>query len=731
MALNLLLIVGSCGLLFKSDVEAQGCIECGPTRTPTRTPTITNTPTRTPTRTPTITSTPTRTPTATSTATRTPTRTPTITNTPTRTATPTPTATPTTRPPVLCNGQTADKKYDVNDDGKVNQNDAEAITSYLNNPSLPPNLKYDVNASGSVDTMDLLAVINLLNASGCIPTNTPTATPTRTPQCSVPYCCPGGMGPCMTYYSGADPYCACQAPMPWTPTPTPTRTATPTVTRTPTVTPTRTPTQPTTCPPGVFSLKVRYNRAWGISTKFYTEIRGLGTRSAQGLCLNRWLDVALKACEPSKTLRDVWGNTGGLFDDCVADYFAGSKSQQQFKASYASGLKTIIIDADGKTMEYLDPTNTSYTFFDANCNNIDPLSAQLLEKCIAANLYWNSSPLSLLLEDGALKEAATISSFPLSPYTCAGCVYEWKASGKAPLLVYDPEHAGKIESATQLFGDWTFGGSKVASLVSPNRENSKWQNGYQALGLLDQNDDGVISGMELKDLALWFDNDQDGVSQPGEVRVLSEVGITKLYYRNVKRDALSGDLVAALGFEREVNGRIVRGASVDWYGEGAFSATELIAKKQARSGLEQLSVTGVTEKVERPGNTAKSVRSDISGTWLWASALGKGDKTEKIGGVLILSDTSGELSGVSISETEFASPEKSGAASVVATMPLAGKLEKDGTYSFVVTSKHGKVTSTVTLVKEGAELAGETIVSEGASGKAGSIRYSWVAVRKP
>ena len=41
----------------------------------------------------------------------------------------------------------------------------------------------------------------------------------------------------------------------------------------------------------------------------------------------------------------------------------------------------------------------------------------------------------------------------------------------------------------------------------------------RSLALLDTNHDGKLSGKELDALALWFDKNRDGVSQPGEVKL--------------------------------------------------------------------------------------------------------------------------------------------------------------------------------------------------------------------
>jgi tetratricopeptide (TPR) repeat protein len=79
------------------------------------------------------------------------------------------------------------------------------------------------------------------------------------------------------------------------------------------------------------------------------------------------------------------------------------------------------------------------------------------------------------------------------------------------LLVWDPEQTGKITSGRQLFGSvtwWLF-----------------WDTGYEALAALDDDGDGELRGAELAGIAGWFDRNQNGVSDPGEVTPVDELGI--------------------------------------------------------------------------------------------------------------------------------------------------------------------------------------------------------------
>ena len=92
-------------------------------------------------------------------------------------------------------------------------------------------------------------------------------------------------------------------------------------------------------------------------------------------------------------------------------------------------------------------------------------------------------------------------------------------------LVHDPARKGQITSALQWFGNVTFW--------------LFWTNGYEALGALDDDDSGALTGGELRDLAIWHDRNTNGVSEPGEVRPLSEHGIVGLSCRYFDGDGVT------------------------------------------------------------------------------------------------------------------------------------------------------------------------------------------------
>ncbi len=110
-------------------------------------------------------------------------------------------------------------------------------------------------------------------------------------------------------------------------------------------------------------------------------------------------------------------------------------------------------------------------------------------------------------------------------------------SQDAAWLVYDRKGNGKIRSGLQLFGNVTFW--------------CFWENGYQAMGSLDSNQDGKLSDDELKHLALWQDKNGNGVSDKGEVKSLREWGIVEISCQCEKIPAKpNSDQINAVAFSK-------------------------------------------------------------------------------------------------------------------------------------------------------------------------------------
>ncbi len=92
-------------------------------------------------------------------------------------------------------------------------------------------------------------------------------------------------------------------------------------------------------------------------------------------------------------------------------------------------------------------------------------------------------------------------------------------SGDDGWLVRDLNGNGTIDNGSELFGDNT-----------TLSDGTRAADGFAALADLDSNGDGVIDASDAAfgELKVWQDLNQDGISQAGELKTLSELGITAL-----------------------------------------------------------------------------------------------------------------------------------------------------------------------------------------------------------
>jgi hypothetical protein len=381
-----------------------------------------------------------------------------------------------------------------------------------------------------------------------------------------------------------------------------------------------------------------------------------------------------------------------------------------------------------------------YVTFDAACNrNLSNEAFFVANRQCLAMWTITASPISLIIGPGDENDGRVIfTQFPLNP-SRQGAWYQWRASSRAPLVVYDPSHRGEITSAHQLFGEWTFGGKRVASskhnILSdvPVGQSVEWENGFEALATLDANDDDKLSGKELEPLGLWFDENRDGVSQKGEVRPIQAAGVTTLFVTADKRNEVTKSIYATRGYERTVNGEASTGMLVDWYGKEGISRDHLIA---SLSQLNQLTDEGEeTQSVLKPEELAavKRQEMDIDGLWQWNYDDGS------YGGILgFYGLEGGGVKGFSMIDTSLTDQAKTqlGVEHVAATIPLRGSVThgskgRERTLRFSIYSKGASHTeTTVNISPDGKKMSGKSTVISDAKGRDGDdLTYTWTAMR--
>lgn len=755
-----------------------------PTETPTELPTNTPPPppaTETPVPPATMTPTPSATPTSTATSTpistdtAVPTSTPLPTETPTATDTATATATSTATIPVQpiscldCEGKPIPP---IDGECALTRADLQLLLAYLSQRGpgpvgpTPEEKVFDANNDGVVNSLDALWITNYLNNSSCVVT--PTPTPTETPFSTQPP----------------------------TKTPTPTETPTSTSTETPTATPTQTSTAtstptvtatPESCP--IFEVNVKYDGHNGRAETIFE--RNADTPA----CLENIFNQAEKACGHLKDpCAGAGGSCGllmskmfefGAYDDCLIgayilgnDLYFDSIYEAFFKATGGwtavaraamkkAGITQATLPLKPATVgaPYCEPiesglpicVNREATFYlDKNCRSFDRVPDGL-KTCPAGTFHWRASPISLEWNSGSSVDATlSVVDFELDPNDDKR-FYIWKGSAETPLLVYDPKHTGAIRSAEQLFGEWTFGGRPLVKTSSTNAAaRSGWSNGYEALASLDRNGDRKITAAELTDLALWFDKNRDGISQPGEVVPARRAGLTELRVDGLKKNSATGDLFVQNGFTRMLNGKSVEGRSVDWYGEGGNDRMELINKYVARGAFSpkenQSASTKAMPKSQISGSdTARDGASPLSsGAFAETANSSIGALQNQLGGVWNYKSTSddsvgkattGLLSfkvvsgdrfvGHSLLET-FVRDNSRGLSSVIKVLPLEGRVVKAHgnavEIAFSVVSEDGmRVESSATI--SGGKLSGKSTAHVKLGQQTTKIPYEWTALR--
>lgn len=334
----------------------------------------------------------------------------------------------------------------------------------------------------------------------------------------------------------------------------------------------------------------------------------------------------------------------------------------------------------------------------ANCPQVS--FVEFNEYTTPVSLLWNS--------DTKIEDIRSKSRFPLNPSE-QGRWYMWRASGLTPLVVWDPDGKGDIRSPSQLFGNHTFGKS--------------FKNGFEALASLDENKSNWLEGAELKGIALWFDFNQDGISDTGEVKSLESVGVLSIGVLSSSTDSKHGHIYAKKGFTRKTKNGVIEGSSVDWFSgalEGEYGAEVLYAPRGAGDAKNGLLEAGISS-------------NPFSGVWDWRMTDPQGDELadNMPHGTLILHGDYSSMQGSAYVASKLA-PNQNGFGELIEYSRIAGTVvqSQDGVaqLKFTTQNQRGNNVETVArLSPDNRFLAGITTEEQGKNRT--PIRYAWVARR--
>ncbi|MBI5535211.1 MAG: hypothetical protein HY898_20965 [Deltaproteobacteria bacterium] len=133
-----------------------------------------------------------------------------------------------------------------------------------------------------------------------------------------------------------------------------------------------------------------------------------------------------------------------------------------------------------------------------------------------------STPLVLSFDGSAVQYERSGHSFELMAGRADVSATHWPTAA-TPWLAMDRDGNGRIDDGSELFGSST----RLAS-------GARARNGFEALAELDDNADGVIDSQDGSwcKLVAWSDRNNDGISQPGELTAVGELGLVAISLDN-------------------------------------------------------------------------------------------------------------------------------------------------------------------------------------------------------
>ena len=206
----------------------------------------------------------------------------------------------------------------------------------------------------------------------------------------------------------------------------------------------------------------------------------------------------------------------GLTTDQAASL---STSQvRAFSTDQIAALETVDFAVVGTASIRILTTNQTNALTSAQINALTSSQTAALTT-IQEGILGLSTPIMLDLNGDGIHTLRQSSGVQFDLLATGQAVHTgWVGDGDG-LLAWDRNQDGQINDGSELFGSST----QLA-------DGSRAADGYQALGVLDANADGVISAADsgFSALSVWVDANANGTTEAGELHTLAELSITQI-----------------------------------------------------------------------------------------------------------------------------------------------------------------------------------------------------------
>ncbi|AEE13726.1 hypothetical protein Thena_0074 [Thermodesulfobium narugense DSM 14796] len=235
----------------------------------------------------------------------------------------------------------------------------------------------------------------------------------------------------------------------------------------------------------------------------------------------------------TKVMPGLPGGPAGIAISVIANFILSEIGSQKFGEFWDRF-------EDGSILKILD----EWALANQNTSSIYPKTVQSL----LGQGILHTDPLVIDLSGKGIRLTDVNSSKAMFDLTGSGFANKvgWITNDEG-FLVLDKNNNGKVDDISEMFG---------------NSSTS----GFQSLSAYDANKDGKIDSSDpiFKDLKVWQDTNNDGITEPGELKSLSELGIKSISL-NAQRTNITqnGNQITQIASVEKEDGTTLQAADVN------------------------------------------------------------------------------------------------------------------------------------------------------------------------